>query len=107
MCYRIAYILNAEKAHKKAIVLMLKKLFSKKVKICKEFAKINLIYFSHSQGNNTSTTKGEITMKNTLKSIRNGIFANYLPTDPVELIAFSARNLILFIGTIFVVRLIF
>ena len=39
-------------------------------------------------------------MKNTLKSIRNGIFANYLPTDPVELIAFSARNLILFIGSI-------
>lgn len=46
-------------------------------------------------------------MKNTLKSIRNGILANYLPTDPLELIAFSARNLILFIGTIFVIKLIF
>ena len=46
-------------------------------------------------------------MKNTLKSIRNGIFANYLPTEPIELIAFSARNLILFIATFVVVRLIF
>ncbi|MED9969469.1 MAG: hypothetical protein UFA98_05595 [Ruminococcus sp.] len=46
-------------------------------------------------------------MKNTLKSIRNGIFANYLPTDSVELIAFTARNLILFIAAFFVVKLIF
>ena len=46
-------------------------------------------------------------MKNTLKSIRNGIFANYLPTEPVELIAFTARNTILFIATFFIVRLFF
>ena len=46
-------------------------------------------------------------MKNTLKSIRNGILANYLPTDPLELIAFLARNLILFIGSIFVIKLFF
>ena len=38
------------------------------------------------------------------KSIRNGILANYLPTDPLELIAFLARNLILFIETIFVIE---
>ena len=46
-------------------------------------------------------------MKNTLKSIRNGIFANYLPTDPVELTAFTARNLILFTVTFFIVKLFF
>ena len=46
-------------------------------------------------------------MKNTLKSIRNGIFANYLLADSVELIAFTARNLILFIAVFFVVKLIF
>ena len=40
-------------------------------------------------------------MKNTLKSIRNGILANYLP------IVFLAQNLILFIGTIFVFKLNF
>ena len=64
-------------------------------------------YCSHSQENKTSTTKGEITMKNVLKSIRNGIFANYLPTDPIELIAFTARNLILFVAAYVVIRLIF
>ena len=46
-------------------------------------------------------------MKNTLKSIRNGIFANYLPTDPVELIAFAARNLIIFVATFFVIKMVF
>lgn len=46
-------------------------------------------------------------MKNVLKSIRNGIFANYLPTDPIELIAFTARNLILFVAAYVVIRLIF
>lgn len=46
-------------------------------------------------------------MKNTLKSIRNGVFANYLPTEPVELIAFTARNIILFLGTFFIVKLFF
>ena len=46
-------------------------------------------------------------MKNVLKSIHNGIFANYLPTDPIELIAFTSRNLILFVAAYVVIRLIF
>ena len=46
-------------------------------------------------------------MKNTLQSIRNGVFANYLPTEPVELTAFLSRNLIIFFGIFFIVKLFF